>query len=162
MVASQRDLTTKCNLCVFRSRMKYCCYARNTTDQALLQSQLELAFENTRSHGNLMVRTHHQLPFLFFPHHLTMCHLLFFHQALGVPCKSQQVTKYASYSKDTVDLLFRVLHGMPIAPVGIEHTHIKLALDEKLLQQDQERLGIEVAARLILISTYLANLLAPI
>ena len=46
--------------------MKYCCYARNTTDQALLQSQLELAFENTRSHGNLMVRTHHQLPFLFF------------------------------------------------------------------------------------------------
>ena len=91
-----------------------------------------------------------------------MCHLLFFHQALGVPCKSQQVTKYASYSKDTVDLLFRVLHGMPVAPVGIEHTHIKLALDEKLLQQDQERLGIEVAARLILISTYLANLLAPI
>ena len=98
----------------------------------------------------------------FFPHHLTMCHLLFFHQALGVPCKSQQVTKYASYSKDTVDLLFRVLHGMPVAPVGIEHTHIKLALDEKLLQQDQERLGIEVAARLISISTYLANLLAPI
>ena len=79
-----------------------------------------------------------------------------------MPCKSQQVTKYASYSKDTVDLLFRVLHGMPVAPVGIEHTHIKLALDEKLLQQDQERLGIEVAARLILISTYLANLLAPI
>ena len=64
----------------------------------------QLAFENTRSHGNLMVRSYHQL-------------------------------------------LFRVLHGMPVAPVGIEHTQIKLALDEKLLEQDQERLGIEVAAR---------------
>ena len=64
-----------------------------------------------------------------------------------MPCKSQQVTKNATYSQETVDLLFRVLHGMPVAPVGIEHTQIKLALDEKLLEQDQERLGIEVAAR---------------
>ena len=118
--------------------MKYCCYARNTTDQALLQSQLELAFENTRSHGNLMVRTHYQLSSLFFPHHLTMCHLLFFNQALGVPCKSQHVTKNATYSQDTVDLRFRVLHGMPVAPVGVQHTQIKLALDEKLLEQDQQ------------------------
>ena len=76
-----------------------------------------------------------------------MCHFLFFNQALGVPCKSQQVTKHATYSKETVELLLRVLHGMPVAPVGVQHTQIKLALDEKLLEQDKERLGIEVAAR---------------
>ena len=65
----------------------------------------------------------------------------------GVPCKSQQVSKHATYSEETVELLLRVLHGMPVAPVGVQHTQIKLALDEKLLEQDQNCLGIEVAAR---------------
>ena len=63
-----------------------------------------------------------------------------------MPCKSQQVTKHATYTKETVELLLRVLQGMPVAPVGVEHTQTKLALDEKLVEQDQERLGIEVAA----------------
>ena len=76
-----------------------------------------------------------------------MCHFWFFNQALGAPCKTQQVTKNSMYPPETIELLFRVLHGMPVAPVGIDHTQIKLALDEKLLQEDQERLGIEVAAR---------------
>ena len=120
MVASQRGLTTKRNLCVFRSRMKYCCYARNTTDQALLQSQLELAFENTRSRGNLMVRTQHQLPFLFFPPPLNY------------------------------------------VPFVVLSPGARCALQITASHQDQECHGIEVAARLILISTYLANLLAPI
>ena len=76
-----------------------------------------------------------------------MCHFLFVNQVLGVSCKTQQVTKNSTYPPETIELLFRVLHGMPVAPVGIDHTQIKLALDDKLLEQDQERIGIEVAAR---------------
>ena len=59
----------------------------------------------------------------------------------------KQVTKNTTYSPETIEQLLRVLHGMSVGPVGIDHTQIKLALDEKLLQEDQERLGIEVAAR---------------
>ena len=72
---------------------------------------------------------------------------LFLNQALGVPCKTKQETKNSTYSPETIELLFRVLHVMPVAPVGIDHTQIKLGLDEKLLEQDQEHIDIEVAAR---------------
>jgi hypothetical protein len=44
-----------------RCRLKYCCFARNTTDQALLQFEVEKAFESTRSHGELMVCMHQVL-----------------------------------------------------------------------------------------------------
>ena len=61
--------------------------------------------------------------------------------------KRSKKQKNSTYSPETIELLFRVLHGMPVAPVGIDHTQIKLDLDEKLLEQDQERIGIEVASR---------------
>ena len=43
--------------------------------------------------------------------------------------------------------LLKVLHGRPIAPSGLDATKYPLALDGKLLQQEQERTTIAVAAR---------------
>ena len=72
---------------------------------------------------------------------------LFLNQARGVPCKTQQEKTNATYCAETVELLFRVLHCMPVAPVGTDNTQFTIGLDEKLLEQDQERICIEVAAR---------------
>jgi len=41
-----------------------------------------------------------------------------------------------------------VIHGRPVVPTGLASTNYPLALDEKLLQQEQERTSIAVAARL--------------
>ena len=71
---------------------------------------------------------------------------VFLNQALGVPCKTQQETRSAAYSPATIELLLRVLHGVPAAPVGTDITQFKLGLDEKLLLQDLERTAIEVAS----------------
>ena len=43
--------------------------------------------------------------------------------------------------------LLKVLHGRPIAPSGLDATKYPLALDGKLLQQQQERTTKAVAAR---------------
>ena len=41
-----------------------------------------------------------------------------------------------------------MIHGRPVVPTGLASTNYPLALDEKLLQQEQERTSIAVAARL--------------
>jgi hypothetical protein len=41
-----------------------------------------------------------------------------------------------------------VIHGRPVVPTGLASTNYPLALDETLLQQEQERTSIAVAARL--------------
>ena len=73
---------------------------------------------------------------------------VFLNQAQGVPRRTQQETTNATFSPATVELLFTVLHGIPVAPFGTDRTQFQLGLDEKLILKDQERVGIEVASKL--------------
>ena len=41
---------------VYRNRLKYCAFAKNGTDQALLLLKLSTFFDSTRSHGTLLVQ----------------------------------------------------------------------------------------------------------
>ena len=57
-----------------RSRMKYRCFVRNTTDQAFVQHKLDQAIDKTRSHWNFMVGTYHQENVLYFlPRYMFVC-----------------------------------------------------------------------------------------
>ena len=68
-------------------------------------------------------------------------------QTVGVPCKTQHETTAATYHPDTILSLLKVMHGRLIVPTGLDATKYPLALNEKLLQQEQERTSIAVAAR---------------